>query len=284
MVRILAIGDFHGKFPAKLKGLVKKENVDLIVSVGDYMPFSYRKIWFKNCYRNDTELWEIIGKNKMKQLVNKDLKFGENILKQLNSLGKLVPVISITGNLDYTKWKDAIDYDKPKWAWPHQDFFSKIIKKYKNIKIFDYSSAKFNNLIFIGMATSTFPGRVKSKNYKKMRIKLDKLFKKFKKQNKNHQVIFVSHNVPYKTKMSKIASKNAPKDILGVEKGSKLVRRMIEKNKPVLHICGHMHEHQGKCKIGNTIVINPGAAVDGKAAIIDFDEEKSKVRKVEFIK
>jgi hypothetical protein len=36
MVKILAIGDFHGKFPEKLKKIIKKEKINLIVSVGDY--------------------------------------------------------------------------------------------------------------------------------------------------------------------------------------------------------------------------------------------------------
>lgn len=34
-MRILVIGDFHGKFPKKLKKEAKK--VDLVVSVGDYL-------------------------------------------------------------------------------------------------------------------------------------------------------------------------------------------------------------------------------------------------------
>jgi predicted phosphodiesterase len=33
-MKILAIGDFHGKFPAKLKKEARK--VDLILSTGDY--------------------------------------------------------------------------------------------------------------------------------------------------------------------------------------------------------------------------------------------------------
>ena len=45
-----------------------------------------------------------------------------------------------------------------------------------------------------------------------------------------------------------------------------------------------MHENQGRCKIGKTLVINPGAAQNGKAAIIDFDEKKGEVKRVRFIK
>ena len=130
------------------------------------------------------------------------------------------------------------------------------------------------------MPHGTFPGMVKSKNYKKLRKKLDKLFQKYKKD----KIIFVTHNVPYKTKFSKINSKEAPKDVQRVEKGSKLVRRIINRYNPLLNITGHMHEYQGTQKLGKTILIATGAAQDGKAAIINFDENKQKIKSVKFIK
>lgn len=278
MVKILAIGDFHGKFPSKVKKFINEEKPDLIVSTGDYFPFSYRKIWFKHCYRTDKELWEVIGKKKMKEYINKDLKKGERSIKTLNSLK--YPIISVTGNLDYTKHQDAIDYKTQKWKWPSQDFFSNIIKKYKNIKIIDYSYFKFKGIVFIGMATSTFPGRVKSKNYKRLRKKLDKLFKKFK----HEKIIFVSHNVPYKSRFSKVNSKDAPKDVQGTQKGSKLIARIIKQYKPVLNITGHMHEYQGKTKFADSLIIAVGSAHEGKCAIIDYDETKNKVKSVKFFK
>lgn len=270
-MKILAIGDFHGKFPEKLQKLADK--VDLVVSVGDFCPFSLRKEFFKYSYRKNIEVWEVIGKNKMKKETKKDLKAGEKILQQLNKLK--TKVITVTGNLDYGKWPDAYDY-KPKWKWPKQDFFTPIVKKYKNIKCFDYSFVKFNNLIFIGMARSTFPGYVKSKNYKKQRKVLENLFKRFKKE----KIIFVTHNVPYKTKLDKIKSKEISKKQKRKHYGSKLVKRIIEKYQPVLNICGHMHENQGKDKIKKTLIVNAGAAQDGKAAMIDIDKKI----KVKFIK
>ena len=57
----------------------------------------------------------------------------------------------------------------------------------------------------------------------------------------------------------------------------------IKKYKPKLVICGHLHENQGKQKLGKTMIVNTGAAADGKAAIIDIDEKSKKI-KVKFIK
>jgi len=67
-MKLLVVGDFHGKFPKKIKSLVKKEKIDLVISIGDYLAFTYRKLWFKHCYGNDIDLWEIIGKKKFKEL------------------------------------------------------------------------------------------------------------------------------------------------------------------------------------------------------------------------
>ena len=97
-------------------------------------------------------------------------------------------------------------------------------------------------------------------------------------------MIFVSHNMPYNCRLDKIRDKNAPASVRGKHYGSKLIRRIIDKHQPVLAIGGHIHENQGKCKIGRTLVVNPGAAVDGRCAIIDFDENKGKVKSVKFVK
>lgn len=278
-MKILVIGDFHGKFPEKLKKIAKRKDIDLVVSVGDYCPFSLRKEFFKYVYRkNDKEIWEFIGKKKVKEKSLKDLKQGEKILKELNKLK--IPVITITGNLDYAKWPDLYDYKKKViWTWLEQDFFGRVIKKYKNIKVFDYSYIKINNLIFIGMPRSTFPGKIKSKNYKKYRKKLDNLFRKFKKE----KIIFVSHNVPY-GKLDGIKTKEIDKKLIRKHYGSKLARRLTDKYKPILLLAGHMHENQGKAKLGKTLVVNPGAAVDGKAAIVEIGENKGKVKNVRFLR
>jgi len=293
-MKILAIGDFHGKFPARLKKLARK--VDLVLCTGDFFPFSYRGLFFKYSYGKDVELWEVIGKKKVKNLVLKDLKEGERVLKDLDNLG--VPVISVVGNVDYTRMHDSFDEDKSSkrsWKWEAQDFFSKIIKKYKNLHRFDYAYVTFGDLTFVGTYGHTFPGKVKSHSYKKHKLILEKMFRMFGKKNREGKVIFVGHNMPYDCKLDKISSKDAPKVVRGEHYGSKMTRRIINKYQPVLFVGGHHHENQGKVNIGKTLVVNPGAAVDGKAAIIDFDtpsghenlrtgEDKGKVKSVEFFR
>ena len=112
-MKLLVIGDFHGKFNfRKFDKIVKKEKIDLVISIGDYIPFFYRKLWFKHCYGKDAELWEFIGKKKFKKLVREDVWRGEEILKKLNEF--TVPVITVLGNSDYPNIDDVGHKEKGK--------------------------------------------------------------------------------------------------------------------------------------------------------------------------
>jgi Icc-related predicted phosphoesterase len=66
--------------------------------------------------------------------------------------------------------------------------------------------------------------------------------------------------------------------------GFKGYTEFIKKNKPDLFICGHMHEYQGKTKIGKTAIVTTGSAKQGKAAMIEFDEKIKRIKNVRFIK
>ena len=294
-MKILVIGDFHGEFPKWIPNLVKEENVDLVISLGDYPPFHYRKLWFKHCYNKDIELWEVIGKKKYKELIMKDLKMAENSLRGLNNLS--VPVYTVLGNIDWPSTDDISDFEssdnKSKKnnmpSYDRKDKLSKRMGKYKNIKRFDYKALRFRDYVFIGMRGHSIPGKVKSKAYRKHRKILNNLFKKFRKENREGKIIFVSHNIANNTKLDrlsvkaiKFALKSAGKDYNKKIKeskrhyGSKLARRVINTYQPLLSFGGHIHEAWGKDKIGKTILINPGAAHERKAVILELDNGKVK--------
>lgn len=282
------MGDFHGKFQKKWERLIKKEKIGLVVSVGDFKPFSMKKLFFEKIYKKnqDKELWDFIGRKKFKELHLKDMRAAESVLRKMQRLE--VPVFTVFGNNDWSKWPEAIDEQffvkegKKRWKWPYQDFFTPLVKKYSNIHDINYSYKRLGDYVLIGGGPSSFPGRVKSKNYKKLKSKLDKLFREFSKQNRKGKVIFISHNVPYNTKLDLITDKKSHKKARGKHYGSKLVRRIIEKYQPALHIGGHIHERQGKSKLGKTLCINTGGAHDGEAAIIKI-EDNGKIG-VRFIK
>lgn len=287
-MKILVIGDFHGKFPKKFEALIKKEKINLVVSLGDYVKFILRNEFFKHSYGKDIDLWEIIGKKKYKEGTIKGENLGIEILKKLNKLKVLV--VTVLGNIEYSLADDVFDVKKPRgkrywrWEWERPKIFQNLLKRFVNIRYIDYSYFIFNGFIFIGMRGHSIPGKVKSKAFRKHKQKLDKLFKKFSKENKQGKVIFVSHISPYNTKLDKITSKEAPKKVMGKHYGSKLARRIIDKWQPLLNLSGHFHENQGKDRLGKTILVNPGAAYEGKGAIIEIDEEKGKIKKIKFKK
>ncbi|MGA2130583.1 MAG: metallophosphoesterase [Candidatus Pacearchaeota archaeon] len=295
-MKILAIGDFHGKFPNKFYKIIDNENIDIVVSIGDYPPFFYRKLWFKYCYGKDVELWEFIGKKRYKKLILEDLRRAENALRKLNKVK--VPVFTVLGNIDWPSGDDIIDkterYEKSMPNYNKKNKLAKRLSKYKNIHRFDYKALEFGDYIFIGMRGHSMPGYVKSKAFRKYKKILEKLFNKFRKQNRKRKVIFVSHNVAYNTKLDKLslkAVKTAMKGHYGRKNkkkknirhyGSKMARRIIEKYQPILSIGGHVHESWGRDKIGKTIVINPGEANEGKGTIIELD--RGKIKKIKFIR
>ena len=133
-MKILVVGDFHGKFPVKLQRLAKE--IDLVVSLGDYPAWSLKKLFFEHCYKTDKNLWDVMGKGKYKKVFLKDWKTAENVLEKLDSFD--VPVFTIIGNYDNHGVNDSYGQERIGWRWAAQDFFAKTIKKYSHIKRFDY--------------------------------------------------------------------------------------------------------------------------------------------------
>ncbi len=88
-------------------------------------------------------------------------------------------------------------------------------------------------------------------------------------------LIAIMHNPPKNTKCDTIDG--------GIHVGSQALRDFIEKVKPLAVITGHIHESSAIDTIGNTTIINPGALLDGKYAIMEVEKENNswKVTKAE---
>lgn len=74
--------------------------------------------------------------------------------------------------------------------------------------------------------------------------------------------IMVPHMPPINTNVDKVSS--------GMHVGSKSVRDFIEKYKPNMCICGHIHESKGDDVIGNTIIFNAGMFKEGGYVTIEY--------------
>jgi hypothetical protein len=72
--------------------------------------------------------------------------------------------------------------------------------------------------------------------------------------------VFCPHAPPRDTACDRIHS--------GAHVGSTAVRAFIESRQPDLVLCGHIHESRGQDRIGRTLIINPGAVFEGRAAVV----------------
>jgi hypothetical protein len=59
----------------------------------------------------------------------------------------------------------------------------------------------------------------------------------------------------------------------GSNLGSTAVRSWVDKVKPILVICGHIHEARGQAKLDNTLVVNCGPAKNGNYAVAEVGNE-----------
>lgn len=75
-------------------------------------------------------------------------------------------------------------------------------------------------------------------------------------------LVIVSHTPPKGTKVDRAFS--------SIHAGSASLRTFIENRKPSIVFCGHIHEAKGVDRIGDTIVVNPGAVRHGSCAIVDL--------------
>lgn len=278
-MKFLVIGDLHG-----VKPKIKIKDFDAILCTGDFCSSDEIRKYAFEAIRLRKEkpeiMWyDICGEKKAKEIIDKSNKDGRKVLEFLNSLRK--PVFVVPGNIDWTKeapvGKGILE----------EDFHKNMIKNLKNIKDVHGKILNLKELQIIGYGISSGPeypvhkeeinitskkGMIQlKKQYNDNFKKLSKLFKKSKKP-----IIFLSHNVPYNTKIDIIINPLSPRN--KEHYGSILVRNLIEKFKPLISIAGHMHEHFGKCKIGKTICINAGFR---KSVLLEI--VNGKIKKMDFI-
>ena len=280
-MKILAIGDFHGKFPSKLITKIKKEKPDLILGLGDYTglpewrPVIIAQLKAREKGGEVLNTEKIIGKKRYAALLKKDYAAGKFVLKEINKLNK--PGFVIFGNGD---WYKASFNDVGK-------FYEDYVKKLKNLKQINFGKAKFNGITFIGFGgymdidayfTEKDPSlskRVQRRN--EARRKLNKILSKTKGER-----IFLFHYPP--KGVFDIISDKKDNPMRGKSVGMGFFRKALLKYKPKLALCGHMHEYQGIKKIGKTLVVNPGNADRGRYAIIDYPEDRKGKIRVKFVK
>lgn len=279
-MRMLVIGDFHGKFSEKLKKRIISANPDLIVGVGDYAGvddwYSYIKYMFKQSISGKEWMpaGEFFGKKKFNELVKKDFEAGKGVLNGLKGIGK--PVILVFGNGDDVWYKYLFAKN---WAIDRKAL--KFVRKL-GVKNITYGLAKFEGIKFAGFGgymdvKANYDNKKKGdrdswkRAIKRVRMSRQFLFRNLR---KSHGADILVLHYPPEGAFDIISDKNNPYH--GKSAGIESFREAILKFKPKIALCGHMHEYQGAKKIGKTLVVNPGDAERGRFAVIDYPGMKVK--------
>ncbi len=283
IVKFLIIGDLHGAMP-----IMHAKDFDAIIGPGDFCSDESKPLMFESLKKqlknpkNKTTWYDICGKRKAKIIIKESLKNGRKVLEYLNSLN--VPIYITPGNWDWTG-------EESNWDYLKNNFYKELIKNLPNIIDLHHKKIETENLSFIGHGIISGPEYPQYKQdlnlYTKEQLKktkndFDKTFAKLSTlfENSKKPIIFVSHNVPFQTKLDKINNKESPRD--GHHFGSVIAKGLIEKYQPLLCIGGHMHEGYGKDKIGKTICINAGFGGNVNT-LVEIDTKKGKVINIEFL-
>jgi len=81
--------------------------------------------------------------------------------------------------------------------------------------------------------------------------------------------IFCPHAPPFGTACDRLRS--------GEHVGSPALRAVVERERPDVVLCGHIHESRGEDMIGASRIVNPGPVASGHYALIEIGEAVSVV-------
>lgn len=145
----------------------------------------------------------------------------KSVIKELNSFGK--PVLIIHGNHE------------------SEERLKEECSKHRNIIFLHKNFYEKENIVFSGYGGGGFSLRDGG---------FEKFAEKIKKKRESKQLVLLLHAPPYGNKTDLIMKSHA---------GNKSYTDFINDEKPLLVVCGHLHENAGvQDKMGKTLIINPG--------------------------
>jgi Icc-related predicted phosphoesterase len=275
-MRILALGDFHGKFPEKLEKEARK--ADLIISTGDFADTSEsRSLEFRywdQLKKKGQTLEKIIGKEKYKGLLKHAINYSNKVLEKLSLLNQ--NIIAIYGNADF------IDKEVKKYGLKGIEYQC---NKY-GIRLLKNRLIKINGMYlagFSGYRSVRLKGLIKTEEKKSKINKINRRWNKdlnylFKRINPEKTIVIAHDSI--KNYFDKVNNKASPMNKKHI--GDEYLYRYIRKNQPLAYIGGHMHEYQGIKRLGKTAVIAAGPAYENKAVLIDIEGQK--IKSIKFLK
>ncbi len=256
-MKICAIGDPHGNLEAIKKA---PKDVDLYLLTGDLGKADLaRQRFFENLERKQKGLDEIIDSPKNMKAMRDEVH--NSTMKILKFLSQTAPVYTIEGNVGLLGKTEA-RADNEKYGIKVKPTLQKI-KKLPEASLVKNQLRNINDIRvgFLEYFVDTSwirefrPSeyREKLKKAKKQTDKAKRILKRFG----NKIDILLCHQPPYGV-LDKVSFKGAPKNWQGKHAGSKAILNYIKKHQPKYVFCGHIHEGEGKTKIGKSQVYNLG--------------------------
>lgn len=258
-MKILAIGDPHGDLE-KIKK-IPMADIDLILLTGDIGKADFaRKRFFENIKRKKEGLLKLkyTSKDKKEEMT----EIHNSTLSVLNYLSKKAEVYTICGNVGVS----TLSYIKRENKKYNLNLSSTLesIKKMKDVyliknKIRDVQGLKIGFLEYF--IDTCWVKEFKPKDYEKSMKNAKKETENAKRVLKNFRSldILVCHQPPYGY-LDKVNFPGVPEHWKGKHAGSKAILEYIKKYQPKYVFCGHIHEGEGKAKIGKTEIYNLGVA------------------------
>lgn len=292
-MRILAIGDFQGTFPEKLKRKLQKEEFDIVVGVGDYAGLKEWRAWVMNDIARSKKgkprisAEDFFGEKKYKKLIQKDFEAGKFVLKSMNNLGKKGAFVFGNGDNDWYYYPFGEKESEVRKSR------TKVIKNLKNLKDITYDKARLNGINFVGfggyMDIDAYFDKKRWKELADKKILKARISRRRKSRKKlfdtlkktKGERIFVFHYPP--KGVFDIIRDKKDNPMNGKSTGIGFFAEAIKRYKPALVLCGHMHEYYGMKKLYGVPVVNPGDGEKGKAAIITLPENEKEKPTVRYL-
>jgi Icc-related predicted phosphoesterase len=196
-------------------------------------------------------------KEKMKFLAFTDSHLNKDAITRILDTSKNVDFLICAGDISWfsvglEKVLQLFEkkLDKPLYIIPGNHEEEKkleiICKKFSKINPMHKKTLKINNWTFFFWGGGGFTP---------FDEKLENEIKKFKETlSKDDKVILVTHGPPYNTELDYLEWAG--------HVGCRSQKKFLTEIKPILHICGHLHENFNKQQVYNkrTLIINPGPA------------------------
>ncbi len=267
MTRILTIGDPHGRLD--LLRRIPKRNIDLILLTGDLGKADFaRNRYFENVERKKKGLLELeyTPEDEKKSY----MEIYDSSMAVLRYLSKFAPVWFIFGNVEPTIKRTK---QKIKDCGEEVPYFVHDARAIEGVRIINNTLANFNGVRIGGLEfflDTNWVQDFKPSDYRKRmsgaKKQTDRAAEILKRFGKYDLDILLHHQPPYGV-LDKVGG-HAPKHWHGKHAGSRVIRKFIDRYQPAYAFCGHIHEGEGKKKLGKTEVHNLGV---GGYKLVEFD-------------